>query len=308
MKIIITGGAGFIGSNLVDALLTQGHHVVVIDDLSFGKGSNVNRAAKFYKADIKNRKIIENIFQKEKPRAVFHLAAQMNVRHSVLDPVFDAQVNVLGALNIVESAVKNKVKKFIFASTGGAIYGEAKQIPTPEDYPVSPISPYGVAKLAVEKYLHYYYQVFDLNYIALRYANVYGPRQNPHGEAGVVAIFINKMLHKENLTVNGSGRQTRDYVFVNDVVKANILALKNKKVGTYNVGTGKETNVNQIFKEMNYYFGNRFKVNHGPVQKGEQMRSCLDWRKIRCEFGWKPEIDLVSGIKRTIEWFKGNQE
>jgi len=233
MKILVTGGAGFIGSHLVDRLIKEGHKVVIIDNLSTGKKENLNPRAKFYQLDICSPKISE-VFKKEKPKAVFHLAAQIDLRKSVNDPVFDANINILGSLNLIQNFLQNlkfKIQnsKFIFSSTGGAMYGNADIIPTPENYSARPISPYGIAKLSIEYYLYYYQKVFGLNFISLRYGNVYGPRQDSKGEAGVVAIFCDKILTGATSIINGNGRQTRDYVYVDDVVEANILAFKKRQ-------------------------------------------------------------------------------
>ena len=249
MNILVTGGAGFIGSHIADAYIAEGHNVIIVDNLSGGVLENVNPKAKFYQLDVRSEKL-EDVFQKEKIDVVNHLAAQMDVRRSVSDPKFDASVNVLGGLNIFESARRHRVKKIIFSSTGGAIYGEQDYFPADEEHPTRPISPYGISKLCIEKYLFYYKTVFGINYIVLRYANVYGPRQNPHGEAGVIAIFCNKMLKGEQPVINGYGKQTRDYTFVGDVVKANLLALKYDGSNIYNIGTGIEADVNKLFLEL----------------------------------------------------------
>lgn len=313
-KIIVTGGAGFIGSHIVDALVARGHRVVVIDNLSSGKKENINPKAKFYKMDIRDKKIAD-IFKKEKPEVVFHQAAHLDVRASVRDPIFDAENNIVGSLNILQNCVKRKVKKFIFASTGGAIYGDTNKMPTPETHSINPVSPYGVTKLSVEHYLHYYFKIFKLPFVALRYANVYGPRQSPHGEAGVIAIFTNKMLHGEQPIIFGSGKQTRDYVYVGDVVRANLLALKSKKIGSFNVGTGQETSVLKIFKILRKLTDSRAPEIFGaPIGQGkaagevagEQMRSVLDNSKIRRELGWKPSINLDKGLEMTVKWFRKN--
>lgn len=307
MKILVTGGAGFIGSHLTDALIAKGHIVVVIDNLSTGSRKNVNPKAKFLKADLADHKKIEKIIKKEKPEVIFHLAAQMSVQESVKNPVFDAENNILASFNLINLAKKYSVKKFIFASTGGAIYGDTKNRPTPETEKEWPLSPYGIAKLSVDKFLNYCQKIHGLNFVSLRYANVYGPRQNPHGEAGVIAIFLNRMLARKQPVTNGDGEQTRDYVYVGDVVNANLLALKNfKKTGIYNVGTGKETNVNDLFGEINKRFGGNFKEVHGPAKPGEQKTSCLSFARMKKDFGWKPKVDFKKGIKKTYEWFKIN--
>src|SRR4030067_654229 len=249
MNILITGGAGFIGSNAADRFIREGHQVIVVDNLTTGKLKNLNPKAKFYKIDIKNREGLEGIFKENKIDIINHHAAQMDVRKSVDDPIYDADVNILGSLNLLQLAVKHKIKKFIFASTGGAVYGEQDYFPADEKHPQNPLSPYGISKLSLEKYLYFYKITYNLDYTILRYANVYGPRQDPHGEAGVVAIFIQKMLNKEQPIINGNGEQTRDFVYVGDVVEANILAMENNPEldsGTdniFNIGTSIETSV-----------------------------------------------------------------
>ncbi len=308
MKILVTGGAGFIGSHLTDALIKKNHKVLVIDNLSTGFRKNVNPKARFYKNDLTDHKKIEAILKKEKPEVIFHLAAQIDVRKSVADPVFDANSNILASINLIKLASLYKVKKIIFSSTGGAIYGDTKKRPTSESESEWPLSPYGIAKLTIDKFLNYYREIHGLNFVSLRYGNVYGPRQNPHGEAGVVAIFLNKMLKGQQPVINGHGKQTRDYVFVEDVVNANLLALKHfQKVGIYNVGAGKETDVNQLFREINRHFGGKFKESHGLAKIGEQKTSCLSFAKIKRDFGWSPKTNFPGGIKKTFEWFSGKQ-
>ena len=307
MKILITGGAGFIGSHLQDRLIKEGHRVVIVDNLSTGKKENLNPRAKFYKADICGSKISQ-IFKKEKPQIVFHYAAQIDVRKSVEDPIEDAKINILGSLNIIQSfchlsSVISHKSKIIFASTGGAIYGDADIVPTPESYPEYPLSPYGIEKLIVDKYLNYYYKTFNLPYISLRLGNIYGPRQNSKGEAGVIAIFSDKMLAGGQPIINGSGNQTRDFVYVDDVVEASTLAFKKNKVGVFNIGTAKETDVNTIFKKLKELTGSNCKIVHGSAMPGEQKRSCLDFKKAKRELKWSPKYDLENGLKKTIDWF-----
>ena len=303
MKFLVTGGAGFIGSHLVDRLIKGGHKVVVIDNLSTGKKENLNPKAKFYKIDICSYRISQ-IFKKEKPEVVFHYAAQIDVRKSVENPVEDAKINILGSLNLLENCRKCEVKKFIFASTGGAIYGDTEIVPTSENYPEFPLSPYGIEKLVIEKYLNYYHKTFGLPYIALRLANVYGPRQNSKGEAGVVAIFCDKMLSKKQPMINGDGKQTRDFVFIDDVVEANILALKKNKIGIFNIGTAEETDVNTIFKKLKNLAGSKCKKIYGPTLPGEQKRSCLDYSKAKKELSWQLKYSLDEGLNKTIKWFR----
>lgn len=305
MRILITGGAGFIGSQIVDTYIGLGHRVVVVDDLSSGKKEFINKKAKLYKIDIRDRKEVEKIIKKEKPQVINHHAAQISVRVSVEDPILDAEVNILGLLNLLEVGRKEGLKKIIFASSGGVVYGEAKLLPTPESYqPKLPLSPYGVTKLASEKYLHFYFLTYKIPYIALRYSNVYGPRQNPHGEAGVVAIFSLKLLKGQSPIINGSGKQTRDYVCVEDVVNANKSALTSGAVGCFNIGTGIETNVIEIYEGLKKVSEKNIPAKYGPEKKGEQKRSCLDISLAKKVLGWEPKVNLETGLRETVEYFK----
>ncbi len=303
MKILVTGGAGFIGSQVADAFLEAGHEVVIIDNLSTGFKKNVNPGTKFIQADITDISI-PAIFQEEKFDVVNHHAAQIDVRKSVANPLFDARVNIIGTLNLLESCVKYGVKKFMFASTGGAIYGEQQYFPADENHPVNPLSPYGIAKLSIEKYLNYYRSEYDLNYSILRYANVYGPRQNPLGEAGVVAIFMNKLINGELPIINGDGRQTRDFVFAGDVVKANLLVLNETKSDIYNIGTGIETSVNELFILLNELTGDKTAGKYGPAKRGEQLRSVITSEKFFKNFNWKPSVKLREGLIKTLAYYK----
>ena len=309
LKILVTGGAGFIGSHITDAYINAGHSVVIIDDLSMGVQANINPKAKFYQIDIRDA-AVKDIFERGKFDVVNHHAAQVDVRKSVDDPMFDASVNIIGVLNLLENCKASGVMKFIFASTGGAIYGEPRlrgeqdYFPADENHPVRPLSPYGITKLATEKYLFYYEQIFNLPYIVLRYANVYGPRQNPHGEAGVVAIFAKKMLEGGQPHINGDGKQTRDYVFVGDVVRANLLALDYNKSEIFNIGTGIETDVNILFNRIKILTKSACDELHLPPKKGEQLRSVLDASKIKKVLGWTPQVALDGGLKLTVEFFK----
>lgn len=302
MKILVTGGAGFIASHITDSLIKEGHNVFVLDNLSTGFRKNVNQQAHFVNADIRDKGLID-LFEKEKFDIVNHHAAQMDVRRSVTDPSFDGEVNILGTINLLQCCIKTNVKKFMFASTGGAVYGEQKYFPADEEHSVNPLSPYGISKLAVEKYLYFYNMQYGLNYSILRYANIYGPRQNPFGEAGVVAIFSTKLLKNEQPIINGTGKQTRDYVFVGDVVQANLLVLSDKNCDIYNVGTAKETDVNEIFNHINILTGSRKKEIHGPAAPGEQMRSVISSEKLFKRFGWKPSTSLREGLEKTVEFF-----
>lgn len=303
MKVLVTGGAGFIGSHLVDRLLQEGHEVVIVDNLSTGKRRNINRAARFYKLDIQSWRL-ERVFRNERPSVVMHLAAQMDVRKSVEDPMFDAQVNILGTLNVLQQAVKHGTRKVVFSSSGGAIYGEQDVFPALETHPTRPLSPYGLSKLCGEQYLSYFQRVGGLQVVSLRYANVYGPRQDPEGEAGVVAIFIQKLLNNEQAVINGNGRQTRDFVFVDDVVEANLAMMGQESSGAYNVGTGVETSINDLFRILAQHTGSTCKEVHGPAKKGEQARSVIDSGKLRHEMSWEPKTGLSEGLKRTVEYFK----
>lgn len=303
MKILVTGGAGFIASNLTDALIEEGHSVFVLDNLSSGFEKNINPKAVFVKADIRDNSL-SKLFEKEKFDIVNHHAAQMDVRRSVADPAFDADTNIIGTLNLLQNSVKFKIKKFMFASTGGAIYGEQEYFPADEKHPTAPLSPYGISKLAVEKYLFFYKVQYDLKYTILRYANIYGPRQNPHGEAGVVAIFSKKLLNGEQPVINGNGKQTRDYTFVKDVVKANLLTLNDKSSDIYNVGTGKETDVNELFNKMNKIIGKGQIEKHGQAMPGEQLRSVITSEKLKQKFGWSPSTLLEEGLKILLNSLK----
>ena len=304
MRILVTGGCGFIGSHLVEELIKQGHWVVVVDNLSTGKKENLNPKARFYQIDIQDPEISQ-IFQKEKPEVVFHFAAQIDVRKSVEDPMSDAKINILGSLNLIQDFIQvSGHKKFIFASSGGAIYGDTNVIPTPEGHLENPESPYGITKLTVEKYLWFYKKAYGLDYLSLRLANVYGPCQNSKGEAGVVAIFADKMLSGSQPIINGSGCQTRDFVYVKDVVESALLAMKKEKSGIYNIGTAKETSINEIFRKIKELTGSNCQEIHGPEKPGEQKRSCLDYSKAKKELNWQPKYNLEEGLKKTVKWFK----
>lgn len=302
MKILVTGGAGFIGSAIVNLLVKNNHSVVIVDNLSSGRQKNVDLKAKFYLEEISNFEGIAEIFQKEKPEIVYHLAAQINVRKSVEDPIGDATTNIIGTLNLLNLCVKHGVKHFIFSSTGGALYGDTKDIPTRENHEQRPLSPYGCAKLSIEKYLHYFNKVHNLKYTVLRYSNVFGPRQNSEGEAGVVSIFLEKMFNNQAPKIFG-GIQTRDFVFVGDVARANLLALTDEGSNTYNVCTGVETDIITVFEKLNKYFKNKFEPEYGEMKKGEPLRSCLSYEKIKSALGWEPLISFDVGLDRTYCWF-----
>jgi UDP-glucose 4-epimerase len=306
--ILITGGAGFIGSHIVDAYIDAGHNVIIVDDLSTGKKEHLNPKAKFYKVDLRDAKKLGAIIAKEKPTIVNHHAAQKSVTHSVADPVLDASVNIIGLINLLEAGRHYGLKKVIFASTGGAIYGDAKTIPTPEGYDAKPVSPYGITKLASEHYLRFYHDTYGLETVVLRYGNVYGPRQDPYGEAGVIAIFAKKILAGEPPTIFGDGKNKRDYVYVGDLVRANRQALT-AKTGVFNIGTGRETDVNGIFdsliktaRDMRVKTLPR-RAQYGAARAGEQRRSCLDITHASKVLGWQPKVSLADGVKETLEYF-----
>ena len=303
MKILVTGGAGFIASHVTDAYIEQGHEVVIVDNLSTGKKENINPKAQFIEMDIQDEKIFE-LFEKEKFDVVNHHAAQMDIRLSVKDPTFDARNNILGTINLLEAAVKTGVKKFIFISSGGAIYGEQDYFPADEEHPTRPLSPYGIAKLTGEKYIYFYHKTYNLNFVILRYANIYGPRQNPNGEAGVVAIFSNKFLSGDQPIINGDGKQTRDYVYVSDVVAANLKALQFEGSDYFNIGTGLETDVNVLFHKLNHLTNVNAAEGHRPAKLGEQLRSVLNSQKAKELLDWEPQVQLEEGLKKTVEFFK----
>jgi UDP-glucose 4-epimerase len=303
MKALVTGGAGFIGSHVADRLLADGHEVVILDDLSSGHIEHLPARARFYQMEL-GSPWLDELFRIERPEAVLHHAAQKSVRMSVKDPVFDGQVNVLGTIALLQASVHHQVKRFLFASTGGAIYGDTDQVPTPEDAPALPTSPYGAAKLAAEVYLRTFHELYGLSYAALRYANVYGPRQDPHGEAGVVAIFSQKLLRGEGVRINGDGKQTRDFVYVADVAEANARALGSDAIGSFNVGTGVETDINQIFQLVAQLAGNDHQGVHGPPLPGEQRRSVVDPAKIGAVMGWRPRTSLKEGLSETVRFFR----
>jgi UDP-glucose 4-epimerase len=303
MKIFVTGGAGFIGSHIVDAYVAAGHDVFVVDDLTSGDRRNLNPKAHFHQFDILDAGAAD-LIARISPDVLNHHAAQMDVRRSVSDPVYDARVNILGFLNLLEAGRKAGVKKVIFASSGGAIYGEQEAFPASEDHPKRPASPYGVSKLAGEAYLGYYKETHGVPYIALRYANVYGPRQGLKGEAGVIGIFARQLLSGQTPTINGDGKQTRDYVYVGDVVAANLLALESSHVGALNIGTGSETDVLSLYRKLCEKIGCKTPVVHAPPKSGEQRRSCLDAARARTILGWFPKTTLDEGLGKTVAYFR----
>jgi UDP-glucose 4-epimerase len=301
--ICITGGAGFIGSHLADAFLSRGDRVLVIDNLSGGRRENVPPGAELHVLDIRSKEAAA-LVREAGVDVLVHHAAQMDVRRSVEDPVFDADVNVLGSLNLAEACRHGGVRQILFASTGGAIYGEQDFFPATEDHPARPLSPYGVSKLAFERYLYFYHVTYGLDVACMRYANVYGERQNPHGEAGVVAIFLDRLLAGQAPTINGDGLQTRDYVHVSDVVRANLAVVGKPGFNVYNVGTGIETNVVELYDELARALGSPLKAAHGPGKPGEQRRSVIDASRLHRELGVPPPLSLAQGLERTASWFR----
>jgi len=302
-KALVTGGAGFIGSNVADALLDKGIQVEIIDNLFTGRLENIPKKAVFHQVDIRDEKV-HQIFEQGKFDIMFHFAAQMDVRKSVADPAFDAQANILGGINLLQACKKYGVKKVVFSSTGGAIYGEQEKFPADENHPQNPRSPYGISKLAFEKYLNFYHCEYGLDYVALRFANVYGPRQRGDGEAGVVAIFFQKLLAGEKAVIYGDGGQTRDFVYVGDIVKANLLAMNYDKCGAFNVGNGIETDINELFETIKDIVGSKQAQIHEPGLPGEQRRSVIANSLITKTLGWKADFNLREGLKKTAEYFR----
>jgi len=303
MNILVTGGAGFIGSHVVDALVELGHAVTVVDDLSTGRRNNINAKANFIELDYCQDEL-DSVFKNNNFQTVYHFAAQIDVRTSVSDPIADLRVNILGSVRLLELCRKHQVERFIFASTGGAIYGDEEPLPADETHPAEPVSPYGIAKLSVEKYMYFYHREYGFETISLRFGNVYGPRQNPHGEAGVIAIFCNKMLRCEQAYINGDGLQTRDYVYVGDVVRAATRALELKGHNIINIGTSRETDVLTLFNTINRFTGDKCAIKRRPEAPGEQRRSAIDSARANSLLSWKPEVDLERGLELTVEYFR----
>ena len=306
MRILVTGGAGFIGSNVVDGLLARGHEVAVFDDLSSGRREFVDPRATLFEGDLARPEDVERCIAEFRPEVVDHHAAQIDVRKSVSDPIHDARTNVLGSIGLLQSCSRHAVRKVIYASTGGALYGEGRQLPATEDHPVNPEAPYGISKHTVEHYLYLWKLLHGLDYTVLRYPNVYGPRQNPHGEAGVNAIFIGMMLHGERPRIFGTGEQVRDYVFVGDIVAANLLALDRGAGQMLNIGTGVGTSVLDIVRTINEVLGTRIEPILEAARAGEIQRIYLDASRAKAELGWVPTVSFREGLKRTIDWHRAH--
>lgn len=303
MTILVTGGAGFIGSHVVDRLIDE-HEVYVVDDLSSGSTENLAEGVHFHEGDIRDADFMHDLFEAVHPEIVFHFAAQINARKAVEEPMTDTQLNIVASLQLLELCREFSVKKIIFSSTGGVMYGQTEERPTPETHTPHPITPYAISKLTTDHHLHFYYEVYGMPYVSLRFGNVYGPRQNPHGEAGVVAIFTERMLEGQEATINGTGETTRDYVYVADIADACYKAMTHMEVvGVFNVGTGTETSVNTIYKLIQAQHDSEWVAQHGPA-KPEQKNSSLDSSKIREQMGWMPKVTLEEGITKTVEWYK----
>jgi UDP-glucose 4-epimerase len=303
MKILVTGGAGFISSHVVDAMLADGHDVVVVDDLSTGRRQNLNPTARFYQLDIRDPWLAA-VFERERPEIVDHHAAQTDVRRSVAEPLLDADINVRGTLNLLELARTHGTRKVVYVSTGGAVYGEPRYLPCDEDHPIDPICQYGVSKHVVEHYLYVYRHLYGLDYTVLRYANVYGPRQKPHGEAGVVAIFTGRMLAGHAVTINGTGQQERDFVYVADCARANVLALNNGSGGIYNLGCSQGVSVNLLFSTLANIMGYPSPPTMGPAKPGETFRIYLDAHRAQADLGWSAAVSLEQGLQLTVSYFR----
>jgi UDP-glucose 4-epimerase len=305
VKILVTGGAGFIASHVADACIAAGHDVAILDDLSRGSMKNVNPKARFHRGDVRDHDFVEHVFSTEKPEAINHHAAQMDVRRAVEEPVFDASVNIIGSIQLLEASVRHKVRRFVYISTGGAVYGEPKEFPVPEDYPINPITPYGISKHTVEHYLFLYNVLYGLPYVVLRYGNVYGPRQSSKGEAGVFAIFCEQMLAGIQPVIYGDGSKVRDYVYVEDVARANLLALEKGDGGIFNIGNGVPTRDDEVFRVVRDNLGlTTLQPKHVDKRPGEIDRIWLDTTKARRVLGWEPRFSLQEGARETVRYFQ----
>jgi len=303
MKILVTGGAGFIGSHVVDTYIEAGHEVIVVDNLSSGRRSNLNPQAKFYQLDIRDPEL-RNVIAEERPEVINHHAAQIDVRRSVVEPVFDADVNILGSIKLAMLGIEFGVKKFIYISSGGAIYGEPEYLPCDERHPIKPICPYGASKYTFELYLELFKQTSGLEYTILRYANVYGPRQDPYGEAGVVAIFTGRMLKKQSVTINGTGDQSRDFVYVGDCARANLLCLEGGNGRAYNIGVGIASTINDIFKLIKNFTEYKQAPIYGPAKPGETYQIYLNCELAKESLNWHPQVELDQGLQKTVAYFR----
>ena len=306
MKVLVTGGAGFIGSHVADAFVTEGYEVVVVDDLSTGSRENLNPATAFYEVDIRDEEALAEVFAREKPDYVSHQAARAQVRESMEKPGLYAEVNIIGSLNVLQLCRRHGIRKIIYASTGGAVYGEPEYLPADESHPINPLDPYGASKHHMEHYLYLYRVNWGLSYTILRYPNVYGPRQDPYGEAGVVAIFAKQMLTGGQPIINGTGEQERDFVYVGDVANANLLAIKQGDGEIFNIGMGIGTSINDIFHSLKEATGYSGEEVHGPPKAGEVFRIYLDASKARRELGWSARVSLGEGLSRTAEYFRSD--
>lgn len=299
---LVTGGAGFIGSHMVDELIRRRIKVYVIDDLSTGSKANVNPNAQLFKVNI-TAPALPALIKRLKPDVIFHLAAQADVRVSVEDPVEDAQTNILGSLALMHAAEEAGTKKFIFTSTGGAMFSDEVRPPYSEATPAAPVSPYGISKRAAELYLEYFAKRGKMATVCIRPANAFGPRQGLRGEAGVISVFARRMVRGQEVTINGDGKNTRDYVYVSDIVNAHMLAMQKNVTGIYHIGSGREVDVNTLFRKLNKLIGGKMTEVHGPAKKGEVRRSALNSRKAEKELGWKPKVSFDEGLKKTVVWF-----
>ncbi|MCB0338468.1 MAG: NAD-dependent epimerase/dehydratase family protein [Bdellovibrionales bacterium] len=306
-KVLVTGGAGFIGSHIVDQMLALEHEVAVLDDLSSGTRSNLSKDVLLKVLDIRTQEAREFV-RDFSPEILIHAAAQISVRVSMENPTLDTEINLVGLVNILQAFPSDRLPYIVFISTGGALYGEQDFFPATEDHPIRPASVYGLAKYTSERYLQLWSEQFGLQYVALRLGNVYGPRQNPHGEAGVVAIFCRKFLKGETPKINGSGTQTRDFVFVGDVARAVVAAINSNVKGSFNIGTSKETNILEIYRGLADAYGFTGSPNFGPGMPGEQMRSCIDSTKAKSIFDWSPQVEIRDGLAQTMDWFSKNQD
>lgn len=304
MKILVTGAAGFIASHIADAYVEQGHEVVILDDLSRGKRENINPNCRFYQCDIRDRQTVNKIFLEEKPQIVNHHAAQMDVRRGVREPLFDSQVNILGGINLIEAAVANGTQRFIYAGTAGAGYGEPKEMPVPEGNPMNPITPYGISKHTVEHYLFTFQFLYGMDYVVVRYGNVYGPRQSSQGEAGVFAIFAEQMLAGTQPTIYGDGTKIRDYVYISDVVAANVAALDRGTKEIFNISSGVQTTDQEVFNLVRSLLGTSVQPKYAPRRPGEIDGICLDISKAERLLGWKCQVSLADGAHRTVDYFQ----